>query len=640
MYVGGAARRSRFSVSSAFALAAGCMLAASGPAEAAAPVRSVSVAASAVSAGKPLSAAVALRGRRPVKLAFFVSRDRRRSRSDEALGTKRVRATHGGGSTVRLRVPRHARPLAGAVLACGGRRLASCTASPQRIAVIAAPHPLHAKPVPGGAPAGASLGAPGGSVSLPQASLTLPAGALTRTVSIGLAPISSLGQGLPGRLVAAVEASPAGLALLEPATLALAGKASAGLAFAADGSNVHLVPLHGGRMPIGVFGGAGGLSAPRRQLQAFARRHVAADAVSQLEQLLAAGHPRKPRRHHRRRARPSGAGGGDPELEAYVVASAYQIEAEGNADFVSGVARYEEWVQFAAPYVAQVPSLPKVEAEVKSALIAAGIRQVLDDQGRCEGQHDLSRRSHMLELEAAGTALAAPPVAEAAQHAIAHCFQFDLVLDSEIHHVDSEEGFEGGFDWHLQAKAPLDYEALLPGANHLSVHGDGPGAFAAASGTETSIDEGGCTDGSDVTEIAKLLDGDGGSVQVSGDFPIPVVAGERTGVHLTLQSSATENYHFEVQDSSNPECSGGGIDQAIPFWWRDAWLSLIATGGVSKSVGGPVTLYVGPPTDEADPSVLAQATVPALEAAGDSGQTTIRVLHDPGHLRLPGLPPG
>jgi hypothetical protein len=622
------------------AILAGCMLGASA-AEASSPVRSVSVPAAAVTAGKPLPTTIVMRGARPAKLAFFVSRDKRRSRADLPLGVKRVRPGHGGTSTVRLHIPRRAVPLAGAVLACGGRRLSSCTASPQRIALIAAPHPLHARPVPGGAPAAASLGPPGGSLAVPQATLTVPAGALGQSAQLNLTPIASLGHGLPGHLVAALQASPPGLALLTPATLAFAGKGSTGVAFAADGSSLHLVPVHGGRMPMGVLGGAGTITAPRRQLRTFARRHVAADALSQLEQLLAAG-PAKPkrRRHHGRWARLSGTGGGDPELEAYAVASAYQIEAEGNADFVAGVSRYQEWVAFAAPYSAQVPALPKLEAEAKSTLIAAGLHQVLEDQSRCEGQHELSRRPHMLELEAAGTALGAPPVAEAVQHAIAHCFQFDVAIDSTIHHVDREVGFEGGFDWHLQAKAPLDYLSLLPTATHFSVQGNGPGVFATASGRETSIDQGGCHDGTDVTEIAELLDGSGGAIQVSGDLSVPLAAGEVPAVELTVQSSAIENYRFEVQDSSNPECSGGGIVEAIPLWWTESWLSLVSKGGVSKSMGGPVTLKLEPPAGGSDPDLLGQLTAPALDSAGDSGQTRIELIHDPGHLLLAGLPPG
>lgn len=588
--------------------------------------------------GKPLSATIALRGARPVKLAFFLSADRRRSRGDEALGTKLVKVHRGEATAVRLRVPRRARPLAGSLLACAERGASSCAASAQRIAVVAAPHPLRATPTPAGAAAASSIGPAGGAISLPSATMTLPPGALQHPATVSLTPIGPLGHHLPGRLLGAVEAGPPGLPLLAPATVAFSGKGTVGLAFGPDGSNIHLVPLRGGKLPVGVLEGAGALAAPRRQLRGFAQAHVAADPISQFEQLLAAGPTRK--RHHHRRARISAGGGGDPELEAYALASVYQIDAVGNGDFVAGVARYQEWTEFASAYAGQIPTLPKLEAEAKAALIAAGLRQVLEDQGRCEDQHELSRRTHLLELEAAGSALAASAVVEAAQHAVAHCFQFDLVIDSQIHHVDREQEFSGGFDWHYQAKAPLDYESLLPSATSFTARGQGPGAFATATGSETSVDRGGCHDGTDVTNVVTLLSADPGVVHASGNLSVPVAPDERPRVELTLESSANEDYRFEAQDASSPECSAGAVERTLHFWWLESWLSLVAKGGTSTSRGGPVTFTLEPPTDPAAGlSVIAEETVPAVDAAGDTGQTRIQVIHDPGHLLLPGLPP-
>src|SRR5581483_1144195 len=148
------------------------------------------------------------------------------------------------------------------------------------------------------------------------------------------------------------------------------------------------------------------------------------------------------------------AAGATPELVAYAQAAAYQIEAEGAADFPSAEAHYEEW-QAVAQTVTGVP--PGLAGQVKSALIADGLAQALDAGNRCQSG-DLSQRTRLLAIATAGAALAAPAVAQAAQAQIAACFQFDLRVDSQIHHAPSGDGQT--FDFRYQAAIPLDTDSL------------------------------------------------------------------------------------------------------------------------------------------------------------------------------------
>jgi hypothetical protein len=248
----------------------------------------------------------------------------------------------------------------------------------------------------------------------------------------------------------------------------------------------------------------------------------------------------------------------------------------------------------------------------------------------------------MMELEAAAGAIGIGAVGDAVQRAIAKCFEFDLQIDSDLHHHDEEGHLEGEFEWHYQAKVELNYESLVPSATHFTAHGSNTGKWIAASGKETELEPGGCNeDGSTIEGVDELTEGEPGVVEASGDLSVPVAAGELPDVTVSIFSSATETYEIDVRDPQNSNCEAGFSVQS-PEWWFDTWLSLAQAGGTSsEGPGGPISLRLEPP-DSAKappPDLIGEKTIPAAEGRGDHGTTTIRVIHDPGHILFPGLAP-
>jgi hypothetical protein len=490
--------------------------------------------------------------------------------------------------------------------------------------------------VSGGQAQSAAIGPAGGSVSVTVpggkvATLLIPAGALAQATTITLTPLASAGHGLPGRLVGGVQMTPAGLPLARVATLKLSHGGSAGFEFDSGGRNLHLLPIRGGGVPVSTLAGAGELSSSKGNLRSFAGRHVAADALSQLEQLVVTAGGRSKRASVSRGAPLPG-----PELFDYVQATAYQIEAEGEGDFLSALALYGEWQAVAQSLT---EALPGLVAQVKSALIADAVAEILRDQAQCEGSHDLSIAAHMLAIANGGTALGSGAIADAANQAISHCFQFDVLIDSQVHFDASrlDSTYSGGYDWHYTAGVPVDLhqsdEPPSPGNYDLS--GSRAGKYESATGSEVITGDTFCN-GSDgtSTSVGTITATDPGSVDVSRLTLSVLAQGVQPTAAVALNSSATETYH----SSETGHCPSEG-DATIPLWWTDVFATAIGLDGATADVDGvSADISLDPPTPEMaarNPALIAQKTLAADDGGGYSGQTTIQMVQDPGHLALP-----
>jgi hypothetical protein len=248
------------------------------------------------------------------RVRFLLSRDGRRSRGDRALGkpVKARRGRHGAIASRRVRLPATARGtyrLVACVTTRGGKRRAAevrCAAarSAMRVTPAAAPAPSppaeSGTPAPGaGGPAPAPVpsvfdlaadplsagvtlatqseesrvGADGGIIALTgpdgvEYELDVPEGALLTPEEITLRAVASF-NGLPfaAAPLGAVVAEPAGLRLLESATLrvrparTVPAATQAGFGFRRDGSELHLRPLRLDpaivEIPVTILGGYG-----------------------------------------------------------------------------------------------------------------------------------------------------------------------------------------------------------------------------------------------------------------------------------------------------------------------------------------------------------------------------------------------
>jgi hypothetical protein len=234
-----------------------------------APVALKSLAASpaAVTAGGVVTAKAVVSARRgahvarSVSLRYVLSRDARASRDDRVLATVAVGRVRGGKSVQRrtaVRVPAAVRPGRYRLVGCVGSACRSISLSvsgtpapsggqtqttpapvsgptPTTTTEVPAPDPLTpADPrsvAPVADPANATtatIGTAGGTLTATGAdgssfTLTIPVGALAGDIAITLTPVASVG-GLPlsGGAAAAVDIAPDGLALMKPATLAIA----------------------------------------------------------------------------------------------------------------------------------------------------------------------------------------------------------------------------------------------------------------------------------------------------------------------------------------------------------------------------------------------------------------------------------
>ncbi|MGH2856303.1 MAG: hypothetical protein ACRDMJ_02330, partial [Solirubrobacteraceae bacterium] len=404
--------------------------------------------------GAALRASVTLR--RGARLAFYLSGRPNRAPGAVALGVRSVRARGDRATVVALRAPRTG-PVAGYLVACPVKPARGrCVAAAGEVAVLRRPQPARARPLPAPGAQAATVGPGGGSVSAVtptgvRVTLTLPAGALSASTPITVAPLRSLGGAVPGRLRAAATITPAGLTLARAATVSFSVPGTAGVGFGAGGANLHLVPARHGTVAIGVLGGVGEITASPGRLRAFALAHVAADPLSQLEQLVAAFGAS--RGHRARAARAGGAdgSGGAPDIGAYVVGTANVIEAESAVVFPSALATYQIWLSVVQSLSGEYPGLAVLELQVRSELVSGGLQSADRDGDRCR-HLDLGQIPELQTIAAAGASLPSGTLQQEAQRQISDCLQFDITVDSQLHHDPVFDG-DQVLDFHYQAKA-------------------------------------------------------------------------------------------------------------------------------------------------------------------------------------------
>lgn len=604
---------------------------------------SLSVAQRNVTAGGTLRASVTPAHRaRGTRMAFYLSSRASRARGALALGTRLVRARGGHAAAVKLHMPRVG-PVAGHLIACPIKPRGRCLAAPGEIAVLARPHPARARPLPAAGAQTATIGVDGGSVSAVtpagvHVTLTLPEGALSASTPITLTPLRSLGTAVPGRLRAAATIAPARLRLGRAATVSFSAPGTAGLGFGAGGENLHLVPARHGAVTIGALGGVGEIVTTAQRMRAFALAYTAADPLSQLEQLVAAyGSARG------RSARAAAVGGSrdsraTPDIVAYVVGTANVIEAEAPVAFPSALATYQVWLPLVQGLSGEYPGLAALELQVRSALVSGGLQAADRDGYRCQ-QLDLGQIPELQTIAGAGASLPSSTLQAEASRQIADCLQFDITVDSQLHHNPVFDG-DQTLDFHYQAKAALDYDHVSSGATNVQVNGSGDGKFASATVSSTSTSQ--CPLGSSLkTTTVTMPSTDGGTLTATLAIPIPAAPGiPVSAATLTLYSDETETYLFHT--TGDPACAGD-LTATVGNWWTQVSVGELETGDATMSSDGDsiVTELQQPTPEQSAPTsgLLVYKQIPADPDLFDSGTATVQVIQDPGHVRLPNLAP-
>ncbi|MGH2914645.1 MAG: hypothetical protein ACRDMX_06635, partial [Solirubrobacteraceae bacterium] len=226
-----------------------------------------------------------------------------------------------------------------------------------------------------------------------------------------------------------------------------------------------------------------------------------------------------------------------------------------------------------------------------------------------------------------------------AQRQISDCLQFDITVDSQLHHDPVFDG-DQVLDFHYQAKAGLDYDDLSSTATGVQVRGSGDGQFASAtvSSTETSQ----CVLGSDLkTTTVTMPSTDGGTITITLAIPIPPAPGAPVqAATLTLDSSETETYLFHT--TGDPACAGD-LTATVDNWWTQVSVGELETGDATLAPDGDsiVTQMQQPTPEQAaqTPGLLVYKQIPADPGLVDSGTSTVQVIQDPGHVQLRDLAP-
>jgi hypothetical protein len=387
-------------------------------------------------------------GRGPA--AFLLSADRRRSRTDVRLGTRRLR----GRTRLRLRVPRNVRLGAMYLLACSPAarrgRPPSCRAARRRLAVTPRPRPQRVGPRADAArTASAQMGREGGSVAATGAdgttyTLTLPAGALLDPTTITLTPLSAIG-GMPmrARLARAVQIGPSGRRLLKAATLSIAAPRLpartqlTAFGFKPDGREFHLVPptLGAGQVTLPVFElkGLGIATTTAAARYVFSRSRFPTAMGDQLQQVVAV--PRAPRGV---RAGAAQFPPGDPRnpLEAQVMAMALSIQVTAVSNIDLAVFEYVVWDRLAAASVLG----PALRSQLAAVFRGNMLAQISLARASCVGNRDIAQMGRLLRyrdyLFTSLATLVIPDVRFDIDRALERCLRFDLVYEVSIQGVN------------------------------------------------------------------------------------------------------------------------------------------------------------------------------------------------------------
>lgn len=390
-------------------------------------------------AGSPVNLTVKGKG----TAAFLLSADKRRSKDDRSLGSRKLKRAK---TKLKLRVPPRTALGAYYVLTCSPATSSRCKASKSRMAVTARPRPARVRPkLDASRIATADIGRAGGAVTATgvdgtRFTLTLPAGALLDPTAVSLTPLTSAGK-LPmgARGLRAVEIGPAGRDLLKPATLAIAPPTLPGKAvltafgFDAGGKQFHLTPVSrsGTEATVRVFElqgiGIGSAAAGARYL--FSRSRVPTSLIDQLEQVAAA--PRAPRRGQASQAAPTDA------LSTQLFALFTQIQTlAATGDIDTAVIQFVPWDAISSGLTGQYPQILAWRALLTNAFQAGFTREIASARVACLSNKDIRQMGRLLRFrDYLHTSLITLPLQSLRSDidsVVARCLRFELDYDVTI----------------------------------------------------------------------------------------------------------------------------------------------------------------------------------------------------------------
>jgi hypothetical protein len=568
---------------------------------------------------------------------LYLSREPRRDRTSVRLsGRVHMR---GGRGTAAVAVPRKLSPGAWFVLACVPRGRCTASKTPGVVPLTHPGRPVNASvTLAGASAASATIGTAGGSLQAtgPNGTrylLTIPPNSLAQDTAITMTPLGGLsGARFAGKLVGGVQFAPEGLLLFRGATLTISprhpvpARRQVPFGYTGTGADVHIVPLAPAKgkieIPLAHFSGAGVGNSPAGPAGAPA----ASDNADFYGQLLG-------------QLEADWRDGSMPEAQFDSAAASLlndmyrdimneEVPPGLNDDTAATTAIKDllAWAGTAETLLSSHDEINWGRSEIEGRVFPTVIKLMFGvyhrAQQRCANNHDLSEINNHIVPDARNLELLGVPEIPISE--LYSCLHFKVQIDSVIHHAPQSDG-DPTLDFHYQATVPIKYDGGNLGfLGSPPVDGSGPGTYVSASGSESS--SGQCVyDNSPYTQATTLTAAHGNTVKVSA-FSFPLSAQDTSPLQLTLDSSASEDYHFQMTDpSGDPRCTSS-LDETLQNWWEQAGIGSVIDGNATFT---PDAESIVIPLDRGSGEVFAQKTLLAPADLGDSGQTTITVIHDP-----------
>ena len=525
-----------------------------------------------------------------------LSRDARADRHDIRLRVRRLK-----NRSVRLTVPRSARPGTYRVLVCAKR----CRPTRSRFSVLPRYGPGHAVNVTpalqGDRAVRQTVGRDGGELTATAAdgtrfTLTVPPGALVADTELEMTPVGSARRLPFDRLGGAVQLGPEDAHFLTPATLRIqpprppAARRVIPLRWTGAGRDLHLEPatVKGGAITFELFhfSSPGYVLGTNRQYDRLAERSPSARENWARQNLERAIHDK------REGGQLSGAGraaiyvfGNEvarPALEAALQAANPSPDAIGSA--IGLELAFERQASLLGLEDTAIDDLQTALRELVKALIDKSER--LADE-RCQAG-DPTQALSILAVERVRqltglTSDGKDGLASQADafDAVARCLRFEIVLDSEIAVTTrSPHGLNGGgtFSYHVTSTVPLVADPVLL----RTAPAAGPLTFTAYTGERVYSDD--CAVERDTPVRAPV---DPASMTVAF-FALHLYPPRNPdpGVELSLSHSNPEEL-FHQSDN----CNGSAGDDFTENQWADAFrqLHLLEKPATATSTGPPAT---------------------------------------------------